>query len=96
MLSHNATLTVLGVGGNSIGQYIQDNIDAMTSCNTIGALCRKEIKTLPPPCQDRVLFILLVLWKFPICDDMHWLIMDMLKVKDVVDGGHPRDRKSWT
>jgi len=72
-------------------------IDNIIGWNYFGSLLPgDDIKNLPSLCKDRVLFIFLILRELPMCDDMHWIIVVMLKVSDVVKGGDPEYWYTWT
>lgn len=106
----NETITRLDVEGEHYGD-IQIEINELIVWNERGALHpHNELKdlridfwgrvgqkseTLLLCCQDRRLFILLVLRHTPICDDFHWWIVGMLKVKDVVWSRDPRNVNTW-
>ena len=94
-LCHNTTITSLTLWGNGMDEDIWHHIDAMVGWNRVGALSPDTIVNLPSTCKDRVLAILLVLNVLPICDDMHWIIMSMLMVKDIVNSGKPWERTTW-
>lgn len=99
-LKCNATLRKLIV---EKGSALQKHIDKLTYWNEWGALgphnevkyCGYNTQTLPQVCQDFKVFLLLVLRQIPICDDLHWLIISMIRVKDLVRSGHPGNVKSW-
>lgn len=96
-LTQNATITQLYLVGNKIDAIdIQTEIRAMTGWNEVGALCPGNINDFPPPCKDRVLYILLTLYQLPIDDDLHWHIISMLRVRDIVDCGKPKYSSTWT
>jgi hypothetical protein len=93
----NDTLTGLGLNlPENTDDYIIEELNTLLGWNALDALSPTNIVTLPPCCKDRVLFILLIMKQVPICDDMYWYIMGMLKVRDVVNGGDPVDPSTWT
>lgn len=94
-LHHNATLTDLWLYQTP---SIQHEIRFLTYWNQIGGLYNEKcIHKLSISCQNRVVKLGLILGQLPICDDLHWMILNMLKVKDVVKSGNPwNDIETWT
>lgn len=91
----NVTLMTMELRGNDISQKIQRDIQLLTGWNQIGGLKYKRRMVLHGSCKERVLWILCLLDQLPICQDLHWIIMEMLRVRDVVDSGDPMDSDTW-
>jgi len=76
---------------------IQSEIESIIGWNKIGGLVRGEdIKKFPLQCKGRIQYLLLLIKELPICDDIYWNIMSMLKVKDIVKSGNPMQMHTWT
>lgn len=85
-LKFNGTIRKLNLNGNRcIRGDITYEIDVLIQWNRMGALAHDSFFSLPPVCQNHVLVILLSLKQLSIADDLHWHIMSLLKVRDVVD-----------
>jgi len=92
---HNATLTHV-----RIDVYIQDiqpEIDFITGWNEVGTISPENIKQtkIPARCRRRLVFILLILNEWILCHKLKWLIMNMLKIYDIVKDGNPRNNLTW-
>merc|ERR1711862_212487 len=88
-LRDNSTLTELDLRGDNIEEKEYFAIDTLLGWKHMEPLSPSKIKRLKPPCQNRVMVILLILNQLPICDHLHWNIMTMLKVRDVVSVARP-------
>jgi len=82
----NSTLLCLDLGTN----VCNTELTTMVGWNKVGGLSPgKMIKNMPKSCRNRILFIIFIFHQLPICDDMYWIILSMLKVQDFVQRGAP-------
>ena len=95
ILRLNTTITNINLYHNDIDNDIEEEIDVRTEWNRVGELSIDKITDLTSTCKYRLLTLILILNTLPICEDMHWVIMGMLKVKDIVDNGNPHDKTTW-
>lgn len=68
---------------------IQQEITDITYWNWKEVFGEKE--SFPWSYRDHLVYILMLFNDLPICSDLHWMILNMLKVKDVVKYNHVRD-----
>jgi len=83
---HNATLIRLEMDYGT-NMKMRKRLHELTSWNRLGSICPTNISELPLTCKDYFLLILMIMNDLPICDDMHWIIISMLKVWDIVNNG---------
>ena len=82
LLYHNSTLQVLTLDGNAISPDITNEVDIMIEWNRSGGVTHAGVLALDHPYQEYFIFLLVLLTDLPICDDLHWIILEMLTLKD--------------
>jgi len=100
-LNHNNTVTWCFL--NDVTFYfeerdeIQREVNNICGWNEVGCLSFNKVGNmdLNDSVLRRVVHILLILNEVNICNHLHWIILELLKVKDVVEIGDPCDEGSW-
>merc|ERR1712232_239816 len=87
------TFVLLDEDGDDSTSYpnkIQQEINLHVHWNEVGSLGNlKEIQKLSNKCQETFCILMLILNELEISQDLHWGVVGMLRVKDVVKSGHP-------
>merc|ERR1739845_26876 len=80
-LCQNFTLTYFDVSFNE--NIIQKEIDQVTCWNKIGKISHIHKIKIPWTYRDSIHYIFMILNELPICTDLCWLIISMLRVRYV-------------
>lgn len=92
-MKHNTTITTLWLNRSD---NIQGDIDWITGWNSIGNIRGGDIlNNLPLSCRDRIVVIVVVLKGFMHQNRLHWIVLNMLQVKNVVKIGYPEYNIDW-
>jgi len=99
MQNTSLTFVLLDEDGDDSTSYfhkIQQEINLHVHWNEIGSLGDlQKIQKLPNKCRETFSILLLILYELGISQDLHWSVVGMLRVKDIVKSGHPENSKSW-